>query len=113
MGEAQQGMVEEVEERDQLGEAAVEPGTLRLGHASYLCDLRHDVDQSAVATVPAPEPGVVSRWRMKDRVSVIPRCPCSKWAHCRLCWVSCKLDRERNPRSGSGMDWMGDQCLKL
>lgn len=55
-----------VEERGQVGEEAH-----RLGRASYLCDLRHDVDQTSVATMPVPEPGAVSRWRMKDRVSVI------------------------------------------
>ncbi|KAG0616749.1 hypothetical protein M758_5G139500 [Ceratodon purpureus] len=62
-------MVDEVgglvaaEEREQLGEEAH-----RLGRASFLCDLRHDVDQTFVANVPQPEPGAVSRWRMKDRM---------------------------------------------
>lgn len=43
-----------------------EPGVSFLPSASYLCDLRHDADEAAV---PAAEPGAVSRWRMKDRVS--------------------------------------------
>ena len=44
---------------------ANEPGVSFLPNASYLCDLRHDADEAAI---PAAEPGVVSRWRMKDRV---------------------------------------------
>lgn len=34
----------------------------------YLCDLRHVAYKQA--SMPAVEPGAVSRWRMKDRVSV-------------------------------------------
>lgn len=55
-----------VEEADQ-SQTNGDETTLRLGRASYLCDLRHDADQGAV---PVVEPGAVSRWRMKDRVSV-------------------------------------------
>ena len=74
-----------VEDRDQLAEEA-EPCAHRLGRASFLCDLRHDADQTSIVAV--PEPGVVSRWRMKDRVSVI-NLPSSKCFTATL--VSCQL----------------------
>lgn len=44
---------------------ATTAGVSFLSNTSYLCDLRHDADEAAV---PAAEPGVVSRWRMKDRM---------------------------------------------
>lgn len=46
-----------------------QPGVAYLPSTSYLCDLRHDADEASTTVVPAAEPGVVSRWRMKDRVS--------------------------------------------
>lgn len=55
--EAAHGLAQEDERRD--------PGVSFLSNTSYLCDLRHDADEAAV---PAAEPSVVSRWRMKDRV---------------------------------------------
>lgn len=62
----------QVEEADQSSQTTDE-ATHRLGRASYLCDLRHDADQTSTGAAPVVEPGVVSRWRMKDRVSV-PKC---------------------------------------
>jgi len=59
-----------VEEADQ-SQTISDEATPRLGRASYLCDLRHDADQTATGAAPVVEPGVVSRWRMKDRVSVL------------------------------------------
>ncbi|KAG0566271.1 hypothetical protein M758_7G048400 [Ceratodon purpureus] len=63
-------LTEEVESR-----FANEPGVSFLPNASYLCDLRHDADEAAV---PAAEPGVVSRWRMKDRMKTgwVALCMC-------------------------------------
>lgn len=72
-----QHMVDDLTRRNQVQDAhhlaaqederrcANDPGVSFLSSTSYLCDLRHDADE---ATVPAAEPGVVSRWRMKDRV---------------------------------------------
>ncbi|KAG0604073.1 hypothetical protein M758_10G142500 [Ceratodon purpureus] len=59
--------VEDAHHRAQEDErrCADEPGAPLLSNTSYLCDLRHDADEAAV---PAVEPGVVSRWRMKDRM---------------------------------------------
>lgn len=62
-----------VEEADQPQNVADE-ATLRLGRASYLCDLRHDADQIASGAAPVVELGVVSRWRMKDRVCSLFTC---------------------------------------
>lgn len=45
-----------------------ESGATFLPNTSYLCDLRHDAHE---ATVAVSEPGVVSRWRMKDRVRIL------------------------------------------
>jgi hypothetical protein len=58
---------------------ANDPGVPFLPNASYLCDLRHDADEAAV---PAAEPGVVSRWRMKDRVR---NCSFSMTINCVAC----------------------------
>lgn len=63
-------MGDDVARRLPVGEEGSELGVHQLGRASYLCDLRHDVDQTSVAVGSVVEPGVVSRWRMKDRVSV-------------------------------------------
>lgn len=71
-----QHMVDDLTRRNQVQDArllaqedemrrANDPGASFLSNTSYLCDLRHDADEAAV---PAAEPGVVSRWRMKDRV---------------------------------------------
>lgn len=56
------------------------PGVSHLPTSLYLCDLRHDADEASnLAALPA-ESGVVSRWRMKDRVSsCIPFC--ITWKH--------------------------------
>lgn len=66
---------DDVARRFLVGEAdqsQTDEATHRLGRASYLCDLRHDADQTlnGAATVVEPGCGVVSRWRMKDRVSI-------------------------------------------
>ncbi|XP_024383773.1 regulatory-associated protein of TOR 1 isoform X3 [Physcomitrium patens] len=52
-----------------------ESGATFLPNTSYLCDLRHDAHE---ATVAVSEPGVVSRWRMKDRMKTgwVALCMC-------------------------------------
>ncbi|XP_024365360.1 regulatory-associated protein of TOR 1 isoform X3 [Physcomitrium patens] len=40
----------------------------RTGVTSYLCDLRHEADHSSTVAMAVAEPGVVSQWRMKDRM---------------------------------------------
>jgi hypothetical protein len=73
--------VEDVHHLAQADErrCADEPGIPLLSNTSYLCDLRHDADEAAV---PAAEPGVVSRWRMKDRVR---NCSFSMTINCVAC----------------------------
>nr|PNR35773.1 hypothetical protein PHYPA_021623 [Physcomitrium patens] len=71
-----QNMIEDLSRRNQIedvlqlaeedeGRCANERGVSFLSNTSYLCDLRHDIDEASVA---ASETGVVSRWRMKDRM---------------------------------------------
>lgn len=75
-----QNMIEDLSRRNQIedvlqlaeedeGRCANERGVSFLSNTSYLCDLRHDIDEASVA---ASETGVVSRWRMKDRIHSQP-----------------------------------------
>ncbi|KAJ7559940.1 hypothetical protein O6H91_04G107500 [Diphasiastrum complanatum] len=53
--------------RESGGEVGSSRGIAFLPHTMYLCDLRHDAWEASTSSGPA-ENGVVSKWRMKDRM---------------------------------------------
>jgi hypothetical protein len=74
-----------------------------LPQSIYLCDLRHNIGVEAFPTSMQGDVGVVSKWRMKDRVSSRRWSVLLKWCS----FAKCRVSQSFLSGMGISFAWIG------